>query len=177
MRFLVVTIAIGLLLETAPAMTALLIVPAATPPVSTALAAALDHYRGGRFTEARACFRALADVDSAIAETMLGTMYARGEGVRADQATASAYYFRAAQRGYAPAQLALARAFETGQGVTQDHSQAWLWARRAQQRGDPHVVAAATAVLARFGAGRPVSERASLDAGVNEWRPWANGRE
>ena len=146
-------------------------------PISTMLTAALDAYNIGRFADARVKFRALADADSAIAETMLGTMYARGQGVRADPATASIYYFRAAQRGYAPAQLALARAFATGGGVAVDRDEASIWARRARQRGDPRVAAAAANFIAGLDANRTTGERASLDARVTAWRPWPDGRE
>lgn len=151
--------------------------PARAPAIPAVLTTALEAYRGGHFSEARRRFRALADADSAIAETMLGTMYARGEGVRADSATASAYYFRAAQRGYAPAQLALAQAFEAGSGVRLDHNLAWIWARRAQQRGDPRVAAAAAQLLAALGARRSAADRAGLEAQVAAWRPWPNGRD
>ncbi len=156
-------------------------VTAAPAPAPSPAAAALDvgigAYRAGRFAEAREQFAMLADRDSAVAETMLGTMYAKGEGVRSDAATAVTYYYRAAQRGYAPAQLALAQAMAAGKGIAADRDTAWLWARRAQQRGDPRTNAAATGVVAMLAAGRSRADLAALESRLDGWRPWASGRE
>lgn len=146
-------------------------------PSATGLTTAIGAYRAGHFAEARQGFTVLADRDSAVAETMLGTMYARGQGVRADPATAATYYFRAAQRGYPPAQLAFAQALAAGHGIAADRDTAWVWARRAQQRGDQRVVTAATSVIATLAAGRSAGEMSALEGRLDGWRPWANGRE
>ncbi|UAJ08649.1 SEL1-like repeat protein [Polymorphobacter megasporae] len=151
--------------------------PPASTPVATALDAGIDAYRAGNFAAARTQFAALADRDSAVAETMLGTMYARGEGVRSDAATAVTYYYRAAQRGYPPAQLALAQAMAAGKGIAADRDTAWLWARRAQQRGDQRTIAAAAAVAASLAAGRSPTDLAALENRLDGWRPWASGRD
>jgi TPR repeat protein len=154
-------------------------VPAPVPPTPAAavLDAGIDAYHAGHFAEAKTMFAALADRDSAVAETMLGTMYAKGEGVRSDAATAATYYFRAAQRGYPPAQLALAEAMAAGKGIAADRDTAWLWARRAQQRGDPRTNAAAAGVVATLAAGRSRADLAALESRLDGWRPWANGQE
>ncbi|MGI4879930.1 MAG: hypothetical protein ACRYG4_20850 [Janthinobacterium lividum] len=153
--------------------------PTAAPstPVAAALGAGIDAYRAGHFAEARTQFAALADRDSAVAETMLGTMYAKGEGVPLNPATAATYYYRAAQRGYPPAQLALAQAMAAGKGIAADRDTAWLWARRAQQRGDQRTVAAAAAVAASLAAGRTKTDLAALENRLDSWRPWATGRD
>lgn len=158
---------------------AVTVAPAAPAPTPAAMAldAGIDAYRAGHFAEAREQFAMLADRDSAVAETMLGTMYAKGEGVRSDAATAATYYFRAAQRGYPPAQLALAQAMAAGKGIAADRDSAWLWARRAQQRGDPRTNAAAAGIVATLAAGRSRADLAALESRLDGWRPWPNGRE
>jgi TPR repeat protein len=141
------------------------------------LTAGIDAYRSGRFAEARERFVELADRDSAVAETMLGTMYAKGQGVQSDAATAATFYFRAAQRGYPPAQLAFAQALAAGKGIAADRDAAWLWARRAQQRGDVRTTIAAGVVVAALGAGRSRDDLSDLEGRLDGWRPWVSGRE
>jgi TPR repeat protein len=141
--------------------------PASALSPSAILDAGLAAYAAGNFAVAKLDFRALADVGSAIGETMLGTMYAHGQGVRRDPAAAAAYYSRAANRGYAPAQLAFAKALARGEGVAADRTAAWLWLRLAVMRGDAGVVAAAKAEAVSLTAAGPVPPDTSAD-----WRPW-----
>ncbi len=131
------------------------------------LADGLSAYSAGRFGDARRDFRLLADEGSAIAETMLGAMYAHGQGVRRDPAVAAAFYSRAAHRGYAPAQLAFARALAHGDGVTRDPAAAWKWLRLAAKRGDARVAAATRAEAAKLVAAGPAPPDTS-----DSWRPW-----
>lgn len=119
-------------------------------------------------------FRRLADQGSAVGETMLGTMYARGQGVPADLATAAAYWLRAASRGYAPAQLAFAKARASGAGVKADASDAWRWARIAETHGEPAVAAQARVMRLALGRRLPPSDVASLEEAAQGWRPWAS---
>lgn len=154
----------------------LMLATAAAADVSATLGHGLDAYRAGRFGDARAAFDDLADRDSAVAETMLGTMYARGQGVRRDAVTAATYWFRAANRGYAPAQLAFARVLAAGDGIPRDRDSAWVFARLAGQRGDARVARAAAAEAARIGVGLTADDRARLERRVTAWRPWASGR-
>jgi TPR repeat protein len=143
------------------------VVPAGAASLSAVLAAGLAAYAAGDFAVAMHDFRALADDGSAVGETMLGTMYAHGEGVHRDPATAAAYFNRAAHRGYAPAQLAFAKVLARGEGVVADRDAAWLWLRLAIARGDAAVVAAAKAEAASLAASGTVP----LDT-TGDWRPW-----
>lgn len=139
---------------------------AAAPP-SAILNHGLAAYAAGHFADARRDFRALADDGSAIGETMLGAMYARGQGVRRDPAAAAAYYSRAAHRGYAPAQLAFAKVLARGEGMHVDRPAAWQWLRLAQERGDARTVAAARAEMTALAAsGAPPPDTTA------DWRPW-----
>lgn len=151
----------------------LLAAPAMAETPAATLERAIASYGAGDFDDARAAFRTLADEGSAIGETMLGTMYARGEGVAADPATAAAYWLRAAQRGYPPAQLALAGALAGGRGVARDPGEAWLWASLAAEHGDAEIAAAGRRLAAAAEREIGAAERAGLRARLDAWRPWA----
>lgn len=96
-----------------------------------------NAYRNGDYRAAWESFRRLAARDVASAETMLGVMYARGLGAPRNDAVAAAWFLRAASRGYAPAQLALAHAFANGRGVKVDKDRAVALARAAAAQNQP----------------------------------------
>lgn len=152
----------------------LLAVPAfAAPDNAARFGRAVAAYEEGRFRTARHEFKALAAQGSAIAETMLGTMYVTGRGVPADPATAVAYFYRAAHRGYAPAQLALSDAFAKGLGTGQDLSEAYKWARLAQVRGYGATAEVSKAAVAQLAAKITPQARREADRDVLNWRPWS----
>jgi TPR repeat protein len=134
---------------------------------------AVVAYEAGRFKAARHDFQALADQGSAIAETMLGTMYADGRGARRDPATAAVYFYRAANRGYAPAQLALADAYAKGKGTWRDLPGAYMWARLAQVRGEGATAQAGRETAATLARRIGEAERRRADRWVRNWRPWS----
>jgi hypothetical protein len=140
--------------------------------------AALDQgfsaYSSGDYPQARSYFGKLADHGSAIGETMMGTIYARGQGVAHDPATAAIYWFRAANRGYAPAQLEIARALEEGRGVSRDPGGAWVWAQLAVMHGDANVARQAASLVKRLMKVLPPFELARQQAVLDGWRPWAD---
>ena len=149
-------------------------VAAAPPPwTRAALDGGLAAYSRGDYRVADAQFKALAAQGSAIAETMLGAMHARGQGVAADPASAATWWLRAANRGYPPAQLALAQAFADGAGVRRDLGTAWVWARLAAVHGDTPTAVRAAALARQLGAGMDASTRLRLDRRRLAWRPWA----
>lgn len=155
-----------LLFATAPA-------AAAAPDNAKRFERAVAAYEVGRFKVARAEFQALADQGSAVAETMLGTMYAEGRGVKGDPATAAAYFYRAANRGYAPAQLALADAYAKGRGTWVDLPGAYMWARLAQVRGFGATAAAGSATATALARRIDEDQRQRADGWVRNWRPWS----
>ncbi len=65
----------------------------------------------------------------------LGKMYDKGEGVEKDKALALSWYRKAANQGYAEAQLLLGIMYDQGVGVNQDYNQAILWYRKAADQG------------------------------------------
>lgn len=68
----------------------------------------------------------------------LANMYANGYGVEANQRTATNYYRKAAEKGYALAQYNLANRYRDGVGVQQDFAMARMWFLRAAAQGDPY---------------------------------------
>ena len=158
----------------------LLIISALAQPVAALgwAAAALDQgfadYAAGDFRRARGHFGKLADHGSAVGETMMGTIYARGQGQASDPATAVIYWFRAANRGYAPAQLALAHALAEGRGAAHDRGGAWVWAQLAVMHGDAHVAGQAALLSRRLAQALSPAERAQQQVVLDGWRPWAD---
>jgi len=55
--------------------------------------------------------------------------------VKQDDATALAWYRKAAEQGFAPAENALAYMHATGRGTTRDVKVAWRWFERAAKHG------------------------------------------
>jgi TPR repeat protein len=152
---------------------AMLAVPVAAS--ASAPAAAIDAgvaaYAAGDFAAARRYLRPLADRGSAIAETMLGVMAAKGQGGPADPAAAVAWWYRAANRDYAPAQLAMAKALVAGKGVAPDSGQAWVWARLAAGAAGG-IADEAAALAAGIGNAFDAETLVRLEAARAAWRPW-----
>ena len=141
----------------------------AMPLMASPIDGGLAAYAAGDYRVARAQFRPLADRGSAIAETMLGVMAAKGQGRAADPAAAVGWWLRAANRGYPPAQLALAKALAHGRGVAADPGQAWVWARLAAV-GNLNGEAMALSIALEKSFDGPL--RARLKVELAAWRPW-----
>lgn len=109
----------------------------APQPTDALLTRALDAFNRGDYAAALRDFRILAQRDVPAAETLLGTMAANGQGGPRNDAVAAAWFLRAARRGYAPAQLALANAFAEGRGVRRNMPRAAELARAAAGQGQP----------------------------------------
>jgi TPR repeat protein len=137
------------------------------------LEAAVAAIEAGRPAQARRLLKPLAEDGSALAETLLGGLYARGLGGPRDLPAAVGFWWRAAQRGYAPAQLALAQALATGQGVAASPDHAYRWALLAARSGDDAVRAAAERL--RIDLGRRIGAEASgrMGAKADAFRPWS----
>ena len=77
----------------------------------------------------------LAEQGHAPAQTRLGFMYAKGDGVEEDHAEAVRWFRLAAEQGLAPAQFNLGVMYEDGDGVEEDHVEAVRWYRLAAEQG------------------------------------------
>ncbi len=135
------------------------------------LAAAMDAYARHHDRAAAHGFELLAMEDGAVAETMLGVMYANGRIGRPDPAAAASYWLRAAQRGYPPAQLALARAFGDGRGVRRDPAMGYEWALVAARQGDGDARSAALALARALKTRIGAVEAERREHRAAQWQP------
>jgi len=107
--------------------------------------------------------RQAAEYGVAVAQYVLGTMYASGRGVAQDDALAAQWYRKAADQGDSRAQHNLALMYTTGRGVPQDDAEAVRWFRRAAEQGVPEAQNNLAAMYAR---GRGVPRD---DVGAVQW--------
>lgn len=77
----------------------------------------------------------LANNNHLLAQTLIGSMYAYGEGVEHDDAKAVMWFTRAAKLGSAQAQYNLGIMYEKGLGVERDLSLARKWLQAASDQG------------------------------------------
>jgi TPR repeat protein len=81
-------------------------------------------------------WRLAADQGHANAQANLGTMYAKGQGVKQDHVEAVSLYQKSADQGHADAQFNLGCMYMNGHGVKQDHGEAARWFRKSADQGD-----------------------------------------
>jgi TPR repeat protein len=112
-------------------------------------------------------FRLAAVNDDPAAESYLGMMLSKGQGVRQDDSEAASWLQRAAGQGNVTAQLNLGVAYMTSAGLRQDYVQAYKWFDIAAAKSDAQAVRLRTELAANMTA----SEIASAQALVKEWRP------
>ena len=79
---------------------------------------------------------ASAENGSAEDQFKIALMYAKGEGVAQDYASALKWYTLAAEQGFAIAQYNLGFMYYNGEGVAQDYAIAVKWYTRAADQGD-----------------------------------------
>jgi uncharacterized protein len=96
------------------------------PPVSPPAVAEVIDLEGTR---------AKAERGDAEAQKNLGSIYAKGQGVKQSYAEAAKWYRQAADQGHAAPQAALGELYEAGQGVPCDEAEAARWYRRAAEQG------------------------------------------
>ena len=71
------------------------------------------------------------------AQLALAILYAKGDGVAQDYATAATWFRRAAEKGLMRAQYDLGVLYERGRGVPLDPAQAVVWYRKAAEQNHP----------------------------------------
>jgi uncharacterized protein len=77
----------------------------------------------------------LAQKGDAKAQTILGKMYAMGQGVSQNQAEALKWFKKAAEKENAEAQFGIGVMYFKGQGVTQNYIEAMKWFKKAADHG------------------------------------------
>lgn len=114
--------------------------PRTSPPVQRLfrhpqLAEAFTHWQNGRYPEAVALVRPLAQQGDPAAQYLLGKLYSSGEGVPVDEVQAIDWWRMAAEQGLGPAQNELGVALADGWGVEPDPEEAVTWLRKAAAQG------------------------------------------
>ena len=118
------------------ALAAIMLLRLAAPTAAGVLEDAADAYRRGDYGITLRAFRPLADQGDATAQSLLGEMYALGQGVPQNDAEAVKWWRKAAGQGDASAQYNLGSMYDKGQGVPQDYAAALSWYRMAADQGD-----------------------------------------
>lgn len=94
-------------------------------------------YERQDYVTAVAKWRAVAARGDRAGQSILGAMYAQGQGVPQDYATAFKWYRLAAAQGEVKAQYKLGFMYENGQGVPRDQLRAYMWSYLAAMAGHP----------------------------------------
>ncbi len=97
---------------------------------------ARDAYVAGDYATAIRLYRPLAEQGHPGAQSSLGLMYRKGQGVAQDYAQAVKWYSKAAEQGQANAQSRLGFMYYNGDGVAQDYAEAHKWYNIAGANGD-----------------------------------------
>ncbi len=95
-----------------------------------------DAYERGDYETALKEWRPLAEQDDASAQTRLGFMYGKGEGVLRDLTEAVRWLRLAADQGNAKAQNELGHMYSNGIGVATDAIEGNRWTRLAAEQGN-----------------------------------------
>jgi TPR repeat protein len=102
--------------------------------------AGINAYNRGDFNTAFALLKQEADRGDSDAEVNLGYLYARGQGVAANQAEAFHLYDLSAQQGNGEGMNALGYKYDLGTGIKPDLNQAIRWYCAALHRGNPRAM-------------------------------------
>ena len=89
------------------------------------------------FKDAARWYRLAAEQGHAKAQNNLGVLYAKGKGVRKNDAEAAKWFRLAAEQGHAWAQYNLGGSYDAGEGVRQNKDAAARWNFSAAMKGHP----------------------------------------
>ena len=95
----------------------------------------LSAYKSGDFAKARNELEPLAAHGNVVAQRTLASMYAIGQGVKADDVKALAFWRKAGDQGDAESQWELGLEYQSGSRVKRDYALAMEWYRRAAEQG------------------------------------------
>ena len=104
-------------------------------PVSADFDTGVAAYQKGDYDSTLRELTPLAQEGNAKASAILGSMYAKGQGVTQDYNVAAKWYTKAAHADDSIAQYRLAQLYEEGKGVKQNLQKAAYWYRRAAEQG------------------------------------------
>ena len=96
----------------------------------------LGRLRVGDYASAVRWFEISASKGNATAQSHLGDMYLKGQGITQDYDEAVKWYRKAAEQGNARAQFNLGLMYRKGFGALQDYDEAVKWYRKAAEQGN-----------------------------------------
>jgi TPR repeat protein len=105
------------------------------PASGGALEDGVAAYRAKEYAKAAELWQPLAEKGDANAQFYLGTLYAEGQGVAHDDATAFKWFERAANQGNAVAQYNVGASYAAGTGIALSYPDAAKWFRRSADQG------------------------------------------
>jgi TPR repeat protein len=114
---------------------AVMAAPEKSAPTAADAGAQFNAARSAYARKDVAALTAMANQGNAYAQSNLGLMYAKGEGVVQDYAAAVPWYRKAADQGHAMARSNLGVMYANGTGVAQDYAAALSWCRKAADQG------------------------------------------
>ena len=132
----------------------------------------LRAYSRGDYATALQEFKPLAEKGHADAQSSLGLMYEKGQGVPQDYAESVKWYRKAAEQGNAGAQNNLGVMYDEGRAVSQDYVRAHMWFNLAASRLEPGA-AQDTAVKNRDIVAKRMTPAQTAEAQrlAREWKP------
>ena len=92
-------------------------------------------YNEGNYTQAMELLLPSAIQGHAVAQTILGLMYYKGEGVIQDDKEAARWFQKAAKQGHVNAQYNLGMMYDDGKGVLRNYLRAHMWFNLAASNG------------------------------------------
>ena len=96
---------------------------------------AVQAYLRAEYNKAATLLRPVAEQGDAQAQTYMGLLYEKGDGVPQDYVEAVKWYRLAAEQGKADAQYYLGNMYRNGNGVPQDEAEAVIWYSKAAEQG------------------------------------------
>ena len=126
-------------------------------------------YQKKEYQQALNAWIPLAKSGHVLAQTLIGSMYAYGEGVERSDENAFKWLSRAAKSGSSQAQYNLAILYENGYGTTKDNQQARKWFKAAADQGRKDAAARYTLLTEQQPNSKPVtSEKTETKPSTND---------
>ena len=146
----------------------ILVVSFAVPAAAGQFGAAGAAHRRGDYATALRLLLPLAEQGDADAQSLLGHMYAAGDGVPQNYAEAAKWYREAADQGEARAQASLGSAYISGQGVPKDFILAYMWLNLSAARGVQEAAISRDIISEEWMTPAQIAEAQKL---TREWKP------
>lgn len=108
------------------------------------------YARGDYDTAAKVMISLSEGTDHPYAELWLGTMYAKGQGVKQDYEKAAKWLRSASEKGIAAAQYKLGIMYSIGQGVPEDMEYAYAWLSVSGKQGHKNAASALATVESKL---------------------------